>query len=311
MEIFPGDYVSGTEVAEANVIGIENVTGTEAPDQIRGNGAANILRGMGGNDTLEGGGGADTLEGGRHDDTYVVRNGGVDIIELADEGTDEVQAYTSHTLAANVENLTLLSGAEAIGNDLGNVITGNALPNVIDGRGGADTMIGGDNTDYYSVDNVDDEVIENPGEGQDFVSSSISFKLRDNVENLTLLDEGGAIDGTGNDLLNRIVGNASDNVLEGHGAYDELLGGRGNDILTGGADGDAFLFSFGDEIDTVTDFVAGDDSGDTIGLIGYGFDDYERLQDFMTQQGSDVVIQFDDENVIDSLQRLARGPQPE
>ena len=67
------------------------------------------------NDTLYGGAGNDTLDalnggwmfGGPGDDTYIVDNLGDVVVEALNQGTELVQASVSHTLAANVENLTL------------------------------------------------------------------------------------------------------------------------------------------------------------------------------------------------------------
>ena len=46
------------------------------------------------------------------------------------------------------------------------------------------------------------------------------------------------------------------------------------------------------------DFTAGDTSGDVIELTGYGVTTFAQLQAFMTQNGSDVVIAFDNNNEI-------------
>ncbi|UUZ55977.1 hypothetical protein LP419_11450 [Massilia sp. H-1] len=67
------------------------------------------------------------------------------MIELGSEGNDLVYASVSHTLAANVERLTL-SGTAAInatGNNLSNLLVGNSGANLLDGGTGADTMSGG------------------------------------------------------------------------------------------------------------------------------------------------------------------------
>ena len=60
-----------------------------------------------GDDTLDGGLGADTLNGGFGNDTYVIDNVGDMINENSNAGTDSVQSSISHSLSANVENITL------------------------------------------------------------------------------------------------------------------------------------------------------------------------------------------------------------
>jgi len=53
----------------ANLTSIENATGSNYNDVLKGNGSANILNGGAGNDTIDGGGGADTIIGGAGHDT--------------------------------------------------------------------------------------------------------------------------------------------------------------------------------------------------------------------------------------------------
>ena len=88
---------------------------------------------------------------------------------------------------------------------------------ILDGGPNADTMAGGIGNDTYYVENAGDAVTEGKSEGTDTVYSAISYKLTAHVENLTLLDAGGAIDGTGNDLNNRMYGNRWNNTLRGGG----------------------------------------------------------------------------------------------
>jgi len=59
----------------------------------------------------------------------------------------------------------------------------------------------------YYVDNTSDVVTGSSSEGTDAVSSSVTFTLGSNVENLTLLGSS-AIDGTGNNLANTVTGNS-------------------------------------------------------------------------------------------------------
>ncbi|MFN4017796.1 MAG: M10 family metallopeptidase C-terminal domain-containing protein [Reyranella sp.] len=116
-----------------------------------GNLGRNVLTGNAGNNVLDGGGGADTMAGGAGNDTYIVDNAGDVVTELADGGTDMVRSSVSHTLSANVENLTLLGKANltATGNELANLLTGNGGRNVLDGGLGADVMAGGGGGDTF------------------------------------------------------------------------------------------------------------------------------------------------------------------
>ena len=262
-------------------------TGNDLANVLIGNQLANILDGGKGNDRLDGGAGADTLIGGKGSDTYVVDNlgdvvdehsgkaGEVDTVEttvsislvataypaakpLPPEGSrpaGKVAPPAAVTVYGDVENVVLkgTGNIDATGNGLANVLTGNSGNNRLDGGAGADTMKGGLGNDTYVVDHAGDTVTELANQGTDTVLSSVSFKLGTDIENLTLTGLG-AIDGTGNALVNTLIGNAGNNRLDG---------GLGADVLTGGAGKDIFVFSTAPaatNIDRITDFSVADDT---------------------------------------------------
>jgi Ca2+-binding RTX toxin-like protein len=213
-----------------------NGTGNSLNNVLTGNSANNILTGNEGNDTLSGVVGADTLVGGTGNDRYVT-DGGDTITESLNAGTDTVVSSVSYTLGSNLEYLTLTgtTAVNAFGNSLNNIITGNSANNVLNGLAGADTLIGGDGDDIY-VTNGSDTITEAGHSGIDLVRSSVTFILGSNLENLTLTGTA-AIDGTGNNLNNMIIGNSAANTLNGHTGSDTLIGGAGDDIyITNGGD---------------------------------------------------------------------------
>ncbi|MBF2002086.1 MAG: calcium-binding protein [Synechococcales cyanobacterium M58_A2018_015] len=301
------------------------IQGTSGNDRLNGSRRDETILGLGGNDTLRGGGGNDVLIGGPGDDLYIV-DGSDTVMEDPDAGNDTVIASVSWTLGEAIENLTL-AGATAIdgtGNALDNTLRGNRANNVLRGEAGNDVILGGagddllfggdgddvlnggpgndfltggSGNDVYIVDSIGDITSEAAAGGKDWVQSSISWTLSEEVEDLTLVGSA-AIDGTGNALDNSITGNAAanllwggdgDDILTGEDGADQLLGeagddtlngGDGNDTLTGGTgqdqltggDGqDRFLLTSRrrQDADTIVDFDAKDD---TIGISLLAFE---------------------------------------
>ena len=256
---------------------IENLTlmGTGALNGT-GNGLDNVLTGNGGNNTLSGLSGNDTMIGGLGNDLYIVAEAGDVTIENAGEGTDSVQAYITHALSANIENLTLMgTGAlNGTGNGLDNVLTGNSAANtlngldgddLLNGLSGNDTMIGGLGNDLYIVAEAGDVTIENAGEGTDSVQAYIAHTLSANIENLTLMGTG-ALNGTGNGLDNILIGNDAANTLIGGDGDDTLSGAGGSDVLSGGIGNDTYILRRGDSSDTITESDATMGNTDTLSL---------------------------------------------
>ncbi|GFM87062.1 hypothetical protein PSCICO_24610 [Pseudomonas cichorii] len=144
----------------------------------------------------------------------------------------------------------LLSGTAA--NDL---LIGDAGGNTLDGGAGADVLEGRTGDDTYIVDNVGDVIKEVVGGGYDLVKSSVSHTLASEVESLQLLGTA-AINGTGNELANRIVGNSANNVLDGAGGSDVLIGGLGDDTYMVDDGSDRVVESQGQGTDTVNASVS-------------------------------------------------------
>ena len=226
-----------------------------------GNGIGNLITGNSYANRLDGKGGTDTLIGGLGDDTYVVGDGeNDDYREYDGEGSDTIEINRSYTLDSaldSIENLTLGEGGafSATGDGIANVLKGNSQDNVLDGKAGADTMDGGLGNDVYMVGDAADVAAETGWGGTDLVKSTVTHTLGANIENLTLLTTA-ALNGTGNEGMNVITGNAGANRLDGKGSWDTLVGGAGNDRLTsadgldvlmGGTGHDTYIVSSSDD----------------------------------------------------------------
>ncbi len=172
-----------------------------------------------------------------------------------------------------------------IGNAANNTLTGDAGNDILDGKAGADILNGGTGNDTYFVDVIKpvgaggDVIVEDSialNFGNDTVNTTFSADLRsvqfDGIENLTIL--GAALNATGDDGNNELIGNANANTIIGGAGDDEITGGAGNDILTGGLGVDTFVWNLVDKgtngaprIDRITDFSSTDDKLDLRDLL--------------------------------------------
>ena len=141
-------------------------------------------------------------------------------------------------------------------------------------------MYGGLGNDVFRVENIGDVVNEQTAGGIDTVQSWITYTLPQFVAQLNLMGTA-AINGTGNDLANKLVANdagdvlsggAGDDTLNGGAGNDTLIGGSGHDTLTGGAGSDTFVFNFANatSTDKVKDFSASDHDHIGICASDYG-----------------------------------------
>jgi Ca2+-binding RTX toxin-like protein len=191
---------------------IENATGTQGNDVIRGNYLNNILIGEGGDDTIYGGEGNDTIWG--------------------ESGDDILYGEAGNDILAGGDGFDKLYGGA--GND------------TLYGQAGGDILYGGADNDQYNIFNPSSSIVEYQNEGFDTVTicvdSILSYKLPENVENFYSPFLGNNITVTGND---------SDNFIRTGEGDNTLIGGKGNDRLGGGAGSDTYIFNKGDGFDII------------------------------------------------------------
>ena len=274
------DTISGAD-------GSDSISGGDDDDSLSGDAGADTLDGGSGNDTLLGGDdndifmgfvGADSVDGGNGSDTIVLTATSSDLNDAAYGQIVNVEQVTATDALSAVlidlhnqagwfaiygsnfdDTLIGTDSGDYLGGGVGNdSLVGNGGDDQLYGDAGADTMAGGQGNDQYIVDNVDDQVIELPGEGSlDAVLSTISYTLPANVENMFLF--GPASVATGNELNNdlegglgndTLVGLDGNDYLFGYDGDDSLIGGAGDDTLNGGAGNDTVEYS-GNQTDYV------------------------------------------------------------
>ncbi|MDD1428933.1 cadherin domain-containing protein, partial [Dolichospermum sp. ST_sed9] len=200
----------------------------------------------------------DTIKGGNGTDTLIISGGTVNDLISIDTSNTTNQLDIPGTTVFGFERFDLsgftgtisfngTTGNDSVKGGTGNDDLGGGDGNdTLNGGAGADLLGGSTGNDTYVVDNVGDVIIEFLNQGIDTVESSITWTLKNHLEDLTLQGTT-AINGTGNNLNNRITGNTGNNLLNGGAGADTLLGGLGNDTLTGNAGSDTFIGGFGND----------------------------------------------------------------
>ncbi|MEB3265765.1 MAG: choice-of-anchor L domain-containing protein [Cyanobacteriota bacterium] len=253
--------------------------GNAVNDQLRGQDGNDTLIGYSGDDLLVGGDGLDWMVGGEGSDLYLIEqarhHGGAEVIDLgssgidelriADTGTDTVTVFAGDiglervvigtgTAAAairtgtgsiNVIASAAPNGLVILGNAGPNRLVGSAFDDLLDGGRDGDDLVGGLGDDIYVIDDNRDTVTELANQGRDLVRSTISFTLGATLEDLELVGDA-AINGTGNDQVNRIVGNSARNVIQGGLGQDGLDGAGGSDLYLVASEAEHPGAEFGD-----------------------------------------------------------------
>jgi len=211
-ELSGGFFVGLGDDVLFGLSGNDTLNGGWGEDRLFGGKDIDTLIGGSGDDYLNGGAGNDIMSGGTDNDTYIVDSVGDKVIELEDEGHDEIIAHTDFTLAegSHVETITaartdylrqdITDNVDLTGNELDNIINGNSQNNILLGGKGSDTLNGGEGDDRLEAGEEDDYKIE---------------------------------------ILNGVAQNVGDvNELYGGAGDDTLVGGDGIDIIYGGKDND-------------------------------------------------------------------------
>ncbi len=271
--------------------GNDNLFGEGGDDVINGGTGDDFLTGDIGDDVLNGGDGDDKVFGGQGGND--VLDGGVGFdTAFFDDATAGVSVDLRRTDAQNtggsgVDTLVDIEGL--FGSDFDDVLIGKATGSTLGGGRGNDLLLGtGAGNDRLLGGQGDDTL--SGGAGQDTADYSALFPSplfshlqidlavdgpQDTGEGLDVLISIENILGSsagdflaGNARANRLEGNRGDDELFGRGGRDSLFGGDGNDLLdggagadtlTGGSGADRFVLDVRGPIDTLVDFVSGED----------------------------------------------------
>jgi Ca2+-binding RTX toxin-like protein len=275
----------------------EKLTGGSENDKLTGNSLANVLTGNAGDDILSGGLGSDSLNGGSGNDTYVFGGatvgGEVDTIVEGSSLDADTLDFSSRSVAVAVNIATglqqqvhtdralILGSGLAVENALGgsgndrltgnsrvNMLIGNAGHDILNGGLGSDSLLGGSGNDTYvfggatvggeldmitEVSNLDRDTLDfssrtidvtmniSDSKNQQQVHTDRKIKLSSGLGIEILLGGSGNDRLTGSSIANVLVGNAGNDTLIGNAGRDILIGGEGLDTISGGADDDIVI----------------------------------------------------------------------
>ncbi|MDD1444194.1 cadherin domain-containing protein, partial [Dolichospermum sp. ST_sed3] len=206
----------------------------------------------------------DTIKGGNGTDTLIISGGTVNDLISIDTSNTTNQLDIPGTTVFGFERFDLsgftgtisfngTTGNDSVKGGTGNDdLTGGNGNDYLNGGTGTDFLIGGKGNDTFVVDNIGDIIAEGLNDGIDTVESSITWTLKNHLENLTLTGIT-AINGTGNNLNNIITGNTGNNTLDGGLGNDTLIGGLGNNTLIGGVGNDSYYVY--NAADSITELV--------------------------------------------------------
>ena len=322
LEVFGGE---GNDTLTGGT-GADTLSGGAGNDTLRGatdaalDVADDVLNGDAGNDLFDAGNvdnGSDTFNGGADTDTVSYANRANDLTVTIGAGANDGETGEADTVAGDIEVLTGGAGDDTL--------TGGTAAETINGGPGDDTISGGAGDDTLNGDAGDDTFLSaaadgadayNGGAGVDVVSydgrtaaveASIDGVANDGetaeLDNVKA-DIEDLIGGDGNDIL---TGSAGDNVLTGGDGDDTLNGLAGNDTFVAAATDDGGdTFNGGLGVDTV-DYSArtGDltvtmgDATANDGLTGEEDDVGSDVEDLVCGEGDDTITGNDLANNID------------
>jgi Ca2+-binding RTX toxin-like protein len=232
---------------------LENIIGGLQADTLTGNSLDNILTGGAGNDTYI----FDT-DGALGSDVINETGSGLDTLDFSLTTTRSVAINLSNA-AAQVVNagltLTLSSAATVeniIGGSLADTLTGNSLDNILTGGAGDDTYV------FDTDEALGSDTINEAGGGIDTLDFSLTT-IRTVVINLAnpvaqLVNAGLTLTLSSATTLENIIGGAQADTLTGNSLDNVLTGGAGNDTYvfdTDGALGSDTINEAGGGIDTL------------------------------------------------------------
>ncbi|RVK93360.1 calcium-binding protein, partial [Sinorhizobium meliloti] len=334
--------------------GNDILTGDDQNNVLRGAAGNDILNGGAGDDSLSGGAGNDTADGGDGVDTFDLREKTSSVVlQLNGENAATVfVGGVAEDTIRNIENIVGGSSDDTLTGDAeANKLSGARGNDWLKGGDGADTLDGGediDTADYSDktaaiavalngskpvtvtvggvtedliakIENIvggsEDDTITGDavanmfrgGLGADVLdggAGSDTADFSDKTQSLVLALNGGAdavaiVGGTAEDTvrnIENIIGGSGNDQLTGDAAANTFRGGLGADVLDGGADSDAADYS--DKTASLVVTLAGVNPA-TVFVGGVAEDTLRNIENVIGGSGNDVFAGDGFQNVFD------------
>jgi trimeric autotransporter adhesin len=214
-------------------------TGNTGNDSLTANTGADTLVAGSGTDTLVSGAtGTDSLVGGTGNDLFFVNTTADKVTDATSSTSNTISSIVTYTLPTNVNALvftgtaalmgTANSGSDSLTANTGSdtlVGAGAGNDTLVSGATGTDSLVGGTGNDTFLVNNTADIVTDTSSSASNTIVSSVNYTLPTDVQYLTLTSAS-ALTGTGNSLLDLIVGNTGNDTLTAGSGIAALEGGR-------------------------------------------------------------------------------------
>ena len=227
---------------------IENLLGGFGNDTLTGDERDNSIAGGRGDDILNGGGGIDTVDFSSnamsfvHVDLNGIEVDGVTYQAVGDEsGNDILSGFENITGTAFNDTLT--------GDGFANVINGGDGDDILSGGGGNDTLNGGNGMDRLSGGAGDD--LLNGGAGNDFYCFDVDVALGTDTINDSAGSDWLDFSSSSADVSIDLAGSPqtiAGNLVLVFASIENIIGGAGNDTLTGNANDNIFIGGLGNDL---------------------------------------------------------------
>jgi Ca2+-binding RTX toxin-like protein len=283
--------------------GRDSLIGGGGNDTILGGGSVDTIFGGDGNDVITGGFSGDLVDAGAGNDTIVVLESefgdttdggtGLDRLDLSGLTTDVAIVslaggfFTTSVFGAT--NWGLINVEDVIGGAANDTLVGSLVANFIDGRLGNDVILGGGGIDNLFGGRGSDTIYGD--DGNDNIDAKTFDGSGDTLLNV-LIGGNGNDQMTGDAGVDYLYGGLDNDTMFGFGGADILIGEAGNDSMNGNSGNDVFYSGSG------VNFMIGEDGDDVFisegvsdlmtGGIGHNY--YYRVAAGSSQINGDTGI---------------------